>query len=153
MENNLLPYKIDSRWLLRIYTIGLLLVVIVVADQVFFEKALLPYMGLTSLFLPLYLLFFELPHIIASFLGFADREYVQRYKSSLLVVLPLLLLFVGFLMYLNFMATVVLYLCATMYHVIKQQTGIALILGTKKILDTKSGHCLLYGLRRFYTYT
>jgi len=132
MANNLLPYKIDSRWLLRIYAIGLVLTAVVVADQVFFEKALLPYMGLTSLFLPLYLLFFEMPHIIASFLGFADREYIQRYKFSLSVVLPLLLLGVGFLMYLNFMAAVLLYLCATMYHVIKQQTGIALILGARK---------------------
>jgi hypothetical protein len=137
MENNLLSYKIDSRWLLRIYAIGLLLTAIILADYLFFENALLPYMGLTSLFLPLYLLFFEVPHIIASFLGFADKEYVQRYKVSLLIVLPLLLLSVGFLMYLNFTATVILYFCATMYHVIKQQTGIALILGAKKNLGHK----------------
>lgn len=146
MENNQLVYHIDSQWLLRIYAIGLLLIGIVVADQLFFNEALLPYMGLTSLFLPLYLLFFELPHIIASFLGFADKEYIKQYKHSLLFVLPVLLGTVGFLMYLNFMATVILYLCATMYHVIKQQTGIALILGAKKDIGHRVWSALGLGI-------
>jgi hypothetical protein len=132
MENNLLLYHIDSRWLMWVYAIGLLLAGVVVADQFFLGKMLLPYLGMNSLLIPLYLLFFEMPHIIASFLGFVDTEYVQRYKFSLTVVLPMLLIGVVLLLYVHFLTAVVFYLCATVYHVIKQQTGIALILGAKR---------------------
>jgi hypothetical protein len=103
-----------------------------VTNYYFFAGSWLPYMSIASLLLPLYLLFFELPHIIASYLGFFDREYVRFYSRSLFIWLPLVLSGFGLLLWWHMTAAIVLYLVATMYHVMRQQTGIALMFGVKK---------------------
>jgi len=133
MENSQPPelVKISKRYLLAVYLILPILFFIYVGDVWFFDSALLPYMGLTSLVLPLYILFFELPHIIASFFGFADKEYFNHYKKHLLFFLPLILIATGVLLYVNFALGVTLYLVGTVWHGLKQQTGIALILGAR----------------------
>jgi hypothetical protein len=101
-------------------------------DYYFGGRALLPYMGLTSLLLPLYLLFFELPHIISSYVGFFDREYLGFYRRHLLLWLPIMLIGFAFLIAWQLSVAIVLYLVATMYHVMRQQTGIALLFGVPK---------------------
>ena len=55
------------------------------------EGQLKPYLRFDSLFLPLYLLIFELPHVIASFFGFFQKEYARHYKRHLFFGLPLLI--------------------------------------------------------------
>ena len=133
MENNSTPalVAISKKYLLAVYIILPILFLVFLGDIFLFNSALLPYMGLTSMVLPLYLLFFELPHIIASFFGFADKEYVTHYKKQLLLYLPLLLIATSILLYVNFALGVTLYLVGTVWHGLKQQTGIALILGAR----------------------
>ncbi len=96
------------------------------------DGSLLPYMSLTSLLLPLYLLFFELPHIISSYIGFFDKEYVRFYARHLFLWIPLLLGGFALLLSLNLTVAIIFYLVATMYHVMRQQTGIALMFGVLK---------------------
>ncbi len=132
MENNSTSLTvIPKKFLLLVYLVLPVLFCVFLADVYFFDSALLPYMGLTSMVLPLYLLFFELPHIIASFFGFADKEYFTHYKKHLLFFLPLILIATSILLYVNFSLGVTLYLVGTVWHGLKQQTGIALILGAR----------------------
>ncbi len=126
------PLQISWRWLLAVYLIVPVLLLVVIIDRIWFSESLLPYMGLSSLLLPLYLLLFELPHIIASLLGFADREYRQQYARPLYLGLPAVLLGVYLLFRIDPVWAILAYLVATMYHVIKQQTGIAFIFGTPR---------------------
>jgi hypothetical protein len=98
----------------------------------FADASWLPYMGLTSFLLPLYLLFFELPHILSSFIGFFDREYVRFYKRQLFFWLPTFLGVFALLIWWNLTFAIVLYLVGTTYHVMRQQTGIALMFGVRK---------------------
>jgi hypothetical protein len=72
----------------------------------------------------LYILIFELPHIIASLIGFVDRGYFAAYKKYLVFGVPIMLATFYALYTANFTLAVGVYLAATMYHVIKQQTGI-----------------------------
>ncbi len=131
MENpEILP--IHRTWILRVFYIIPVVVFITAIDWWYFDAALLPYMGITSLLLPLYLLFFELPHIVASFIGFFDKEYVQFYRRHLLFGLPLLLAGFAILLYLVPLVAIGTYLAATTYHVMRQQTGIALMFGVVK---------------------
>lgn len=133
-DDNQNQVVIKRSLLLALFTIVPLLLVIGMSDYYYFDASLLHYMGLTSLFLPVYLLFFELPHILASYLGFIDREYVVHYSRHLFIWLPLILLsFLG-LLWVNLNLAVVIYLIFTIYHVIKQQTGIALLFGVRKNL-------------------
>ena len=122
---------ISKRYLLSVYLILPFLMIVFLSDVYLFDSSLQPYMGLTSLALPLYLLFFELPHIIASFFSFADGEYLRYYKKQLFFYLPLLFVGTILLLTVSFSSAVVLYLVATVWHVLKQQTGIALILGAR----------------------
>lgn len=132
MENKELPAHIQTVWLNRIYWIVPVMAAVVAVDSVMLGGSLLPYMGLESLLLPLYLLIFELPHIVGSFLSFADREYIQHYHKQLFIGLPIILVLIGSLLYWNLTMAIVLYLVATMYHVIKQQTGISILLGAAR---------------------
>ena len=133
MENNPLPFAIKRTWLLRIYLVMPILLSVFLVDIIWYNQRLVfPYMGLSSLLLPLYLVVFELPHIIGSFLSFADKEYVQHYKRALVRGLPVVLIVVSALLYFNLQVAFVCYLVATVYHVIKQQTGIGLLLGAAR---------------------
>lgn len=123
---------ISSNWLLAIHAIIPILLCVWWIDVTYFQKSLLPYMGITSTLLPLYLLIFELPHIIASLITFADPTYIKFYKKHILIGLPILLSLVGILFYLNPTLAFAVYLVATMYHVVRQQTGIASMLSRAK---------------------
>jgi hypothetical protein len=118
--------------ILSVFLITPLSLLVVFFDRNYFGSSLLPYMGLDSLLLPLYLLFFELPHILASFLGFGDKEYLRHYEKRLLIGIPLILGGTIAVAFYNFYAIVILYLILTMYHVMRQQTGVALVLGAPK---------------------
>lgn len=130
--NNTIVKTISWRWLLALHLIVPILLSVWFIDSTFFNSSLLPYMGMGTLLLPLYLLVFELPHIVGSFLTFIDGEYVRFYRTHLFFGVPLLLLSVGVLLYLNQTAAFLFYIIATMYHVLRQQTGIASMLAKQK---------------------
>lgn len=127
VKSEVLPYQTRRLWILSIFLVVPSVLLVWAWDMFFNNQGLLPFLGLASLFLPLYLLVFEMPHIIASFVGFADKEYIKHYRAHLLYGMPLLL--VGFLclLWVDFTTAVAVYLAATMYHVIRQQTGIGLL--------------------------
>ncbi len=123
---------ISPRWLLGIYLCipGLLLLWLI--DTVFFNEQLLPYMGLGAGLLPLYLLIFELPHIVASLLTLADKTYIHFYKKTIGLGIPLIIVVAICLFYISPLTVFVLYIATTTYHAIRQQTGIASMLARAK---------------------
>ena len=114
------------------YAVVPVTILVVVADMALFGQALQPYLTLSLLYLPLYIFVFELPHIIASLTSFADREYVEHYRRELFVVLPILIGAFALLSWYLFPVAVILYTCYTTYHVVRQQTGISLVLTKRR---------------------
>jgi hypothetical protein len=123
---------IRRSWILSIFLIIPAVAIFGAWDTYFNSKQLLPYLRFDSLFLPLYLLIFELPHVLASFFGFFQKEYIRHYQRHLFLGLPLML--TGFVLVLgiNFYTAFLIYLVATLYHVIRQQAGIAHFFGVPK---------------------
>jgi hypothetical protein len=65
------------------YLIVPLLVAVVLVDTYYLDAVLRPSFGIGALFIPAYIFIFDLPHIMASFIGFFDKEYVSYYKKHL----------------------------------------------------------------------
>ncbi len=125
-------YSIHRSWILGLFLIVPLVLLVWSWDMTFNDRGLLPSLGPASLFLPLYLLIFEMPHIFASFVGFMDKEYVAHYRTHLMVGIPLMLTGFFSLLWFDITTAVAVYLAVTMYHVMRQQTGIALMFGVPK---------------------
>ena len=129
--------NISFHWLLAVYAIVPILLGIVLIDIFVLDRILQPYTSVTLVTAFLYLLFFELPHVFASFFSFADKEYLHFYKKKLLHVLPIILAVGLVVTYINLNLGIVLMVAATLYHVVMQQTGIAtMIIGVKHVLYT-----------------
>ena len=135
MENSQTATKsimtIPRRLLVLVYLILPVLLLVVLSDIFYFNSKLLPYMGIEALLLPVFIFIFNLPHIIASFFSFFDREYISYYRKYLFGYLPLLLLGTGLLLSIDFRLGFVLYMIYDIWHGVKQQVGVALILGAK----------------------
>lgn len=67
--------------------------------------------------------FFDLPHIVASFISYADKEYLAHYRRKISLI-PIILIAVAALYAYSFLLLYIVYAIYTMYHVIRQQTGI-----------------------------
>ena len=120
------------RWLfLLVYPIVPVLLLIVFADMFYFDSVLLPYMGIEAILIPIFVFIFNLPHIIASFFSFFDREYVKYYQTHLFIYLPALLIATALLLYIDWRLGIAFFLINDVWHGIKQKVGIALILGAK----------------------
>lgn len=134
MENNSVStaaafIKIPKKFLLGVYLVIPILLFVFVIDHFFYENALLPYVGLSATALPLFILFFEMPHIVASLFGFFDKEYLSEYKRPLFFYLPIVLILFSVILFIDFDLGIACYLTFTAWHALRQQTGIALILG------------------------
>lgn len=140
----------------RSWVLAILLVIPAVAafgawDIFLNDQQLKPFLQFDSLFFPLYLLVFELPHVIASFFGFFQKEYARHYRKHLSIGLPIFLLIFLILIGVDFYVAVVAYLIATLFHVVRQQTGIALFFGVpKNSWHTSWGWFLIAGLASMY---
>ena len=124
-------HTIPRKLFLYVYLILPVLLLVFLVDTFYFNSALRPYTGIEAITLPLFIFIFNLPHIIASFFSFFDREYVSYYKTHLFLYLPGLLIATAVLLYVNFDLGVAFYLINDVWHGIKQKTGIALILGAR----------------------
>lgn len=120
-------WAINHRWLVWVYVVVPMSVLVVAVDIFFFNQVFQPYLSLSLLYLPLYLFIFELPHIIASLTSFADKEYLAHYRHHIFLVLPVMIAVFSLISWLMLPLAVVIYTCYTIYHVIRQQTGIALV--------------------------
>lgn len=122
---------IPKQLLLYVYLILPVLVLVIIADKFYFDSALLPYMGIEAILLPVFIFIFNLPHVIASFFSFFDREYVQHYRKQLFFYLPALLIATAVLLYVDYRLGIVFFLINDIWHGVKQKVGIALILGAR----------------------
>ncbi len=132
VTNVLKPPIIKRSWLLAVYIVLPLTLILVIIDFIFLEQTLQPYLTANALYFPLVILLFELPHIIGSLVTFADTEYLTFYKQHLLSVLPITLIAFSTLFFFSISAGVLAYVFYTMYHSVRQQTGLALTMTKKR---------------------
>lgn len=132
MENNQEMLVLKKSWIMSVFLIVPLVAFFGFWDWNYNDQALLPVLGIDTLYLPLYLLIFGLPHILASLFSFFDKEYFSHYKKHLIIFFPILFLLLQFIISFNYNLAVSLFLIATVYHVIRQQTGISLMYGVPK---------------------
>lgn len=122
---------ISRKVLLYAYVVLPVLVTIVLVDIFFLHSRFFPYLGVDAIFSPFYVILFLLPHIIASFFSFFDHEYIGYYKKHLFIYLPLLLAGTALLLYYDFVWGLVFFLINDMWHGVRQQVGVGLILGAR----------------------
>jgi hypothetical protein len=130
METNAVrkpPITISFKLLLSVYSITPILLASALIDTFIFHGALAKYLPNTPEAFVWYTVIFGLPHIMASFFSFADTEYLAFYKQRLIYKLPLLLAAVALASFFLPTAAVLAFVIYTMYHVISQQAGMALI--------------------------
>ena len=114
--------------LLWVYAVLPLVLVFVLVDHFVFAGTAMRVLPHFPEKLFWYMLIFNLPHIIASFFGFADKEYLAYYRSKLFFGLPIIFLLAFVLPWLNLSLTIIFIIGYTFYHNVSQQTGIATIL-------------------------
>jgi hypothetical protein len=125
--------QVDCRWLLALYAVIPLSLAIIAIDVLLLEQAWLnSYLPSSPTNWAFWTVVFGLPHIVASLLTMADREYVAHYRHSL--TRPLLIFAcisvlglagpqpVSYQLLFGFVA---LY---TAYHVLSQQLGLTLMM-------------------------
>lgn len=117
-------FSVSKRLLFWIHVIVPLLLVVFLADIFLLDGVLRPYLQITTTSLALYLLFFDLPHILASFVSYADPAYITHYRNKLFGAA---LIVVGALVLYSYDPVMLYagYITYTMWHVIRQQTGLS----------------------------
>lgn len=131
-----LIHVIDCRWLLALYAVIPLSVLLVITDAWLFEGRLVyQHIPTQPEDWPFWTVIFGLPHIIASLITMADREYLTHYRRTLLWPL---LVFAGIATAghigpqpLSYNLLFLFLAFYTIYHVLAQQLGLTLMmLGT-----------------------
>ncbi len=117
--------KIKPGLLLSIYSAIPLALILVLVDQVLFEGGLRNSLIKNPDDYPLFALVFTLPHIISSYFGFFDREYLKVYGKRLLRGSQIVIIGSTVVAAINLTAAFYILALFTMYHVFKQQSGIA----------------------------
>lgn len=120
---------IDTRFLLALYAIIPLSLLLVACDALFFQSRLRDIFPRSPDYYLIFLIIFNLPHIIASMVTYAEKEYLVAYKKpllkGLLIVSALTFIIPYFIGVNEFFIFIALY---TLYHVVMQQYGISLML-------------------------
>jgi hypothetical protein len=124
--------QVDCRWLLALYAVIPLSVLIVAVDAFLLDRTLHGYLPSSPDYWAFWAVIFGLPHIVASMITMADREYIGHYRHSLtwpfvLFALVSVLGMVGPQPYSYRLLFGVLALY-TAYHVLAQQLGLTLMM-------------------------
>ena len=77
MENNQEMLVLKKSWIMSVFLIVPLVAFFGFWDWNYNDQALLPVLGIDTLYLPLYLLIFGLPHILASLFSFFDKLFIR----------------------------------------------------------------------------
>ncbi|WOD10823.1 hypothetical protein RPW65_17595 [Pseudomonas sp. NyZ704] len=128
-----LLHVIDCRWLLALYAIIPVSVLLVITDAwIFNGQALRQYIPDQPEHWPFWTVIFGLPHIVASLVTMADREYLAHYRRTLLWPT---LIFAGVASAgilgpqpLSYNLLFVFLAFYTIYHVLAQQLGLTLMM-------------------------
>lgn len=123
---------IDCRWLLALYAVIPACLLLVAADALLGDSRLLHSLPADPMLWPFWTLVFGLPHIIASLLTMADREYISHYGKHLRWPL---LVFIGIATAgyfgpqpISYQLLFVFFAFYTVYHVLAQQLGLTLMM-------------------------
>lgn len=115
--------------LLSVYAITPALLGLAVLDLFVFNRAIAAVLPAHPEQVFLFALLFNVPHLVASFFSFADREYLSFYRSKLMFgLLPILVASVLLLWHAPSVA-IVAFILYTEYHVMSQQAGVASLIG------------------------
>ncbi len=125
---------LDCRYLLLIYGVMPLLWGMLGLDLAVWDRLLLDH------YLPEYprqwfiwSVIFIMPHIIASLFTFADRQYIQHYRSVFSVVFPLIIIGTVVLhQVIGGVFSFAIFAAVSLYHVLAQQFGLTLMMLGKK---------------------
>ncbi len=121
---------VNCRYLLYLYAVIPFIFIVVSVDFLFLENYLL-----TS-FVPddprrwaVWTIVFNIPHIVASWVTFAERQYLVHYRPLFLKTLPIFIVLV-YLVHFQFGGEIAFAVFAfyTMYHVLSQQFGLSLMM-------------------------
>ncbi len=125
--NNKLPIAISFRLLLWVYAIIPLCLLVYAIDVLFYEGYLKSALPTSPKHFLLFQLLFGTPHIIASaILLTSNPPYLHHFKGRLIGVAALIALVYGLgSLVIPYLTLYVLTACITVFHVLKQQHGIA----------------------------
>lgn len=118
---------VSFRFLLSLYGIIPLCLLVQLVDQFGFNFALRDSLPSSPSHFLLFQVLFGTPHIIASNLLLASHaEYLRSYKTKLIGMTVFIVVFFGIgSLFIPYTALYILTACWTVYHVLKQQLGIA----------------------------
>lgn len=119
--------RINPKVLLSIYSVMPLSLVFIAIDKTFLSSSISKSLPLDPRVFVWFILIFMVPHILASFFSFAEREYFNFYKSKLLrgaQIAVVLGLFIPALLGAT-VIPIVVFATYTMIHVFMQQSGIS----------------------------
>lgn len=126
-QNSQLKLSVSFRFLLGLYGVVPFCVAVVCLDKLGFDSALRNWLPSSPSHFLLFQIFFGTPHIIASNLLLATHgDYLNTYKSKLIGMTLFIIAFFGIgSLLIPYTALYVISACWTVYHVLKQQHGIA----------------------------
>lgn len=118
---------VSFRFLLSLYGIVPICLLLVAGDALIYHHALRDWLPNSPGHFLLFQLFFGTPHIIASnLLLVSHQDYVQCFRQKLLGMTAFIIVFFGIgSLWIPYRALYVISACWTVYHVLKQQIGIA----------------------------
>lgn len=118
---------VSFRFLLSLYAIIPLCLLVLWLDSVGFNHALRDMLPSSPSHFLLFQILFGTPHIVASNLLLASHEeYLQAYKTKLIAMTLFIIVFFGVgSLFIPYRALYIITACWTVYHVLKQQHGIA----------------------------
>jgi hypothetical protein len=117
--------RTSPRFLLSLYAVIPLALAAIAVDALLLGHRLRDSLPSSPEKLQFFTVFFVLPHIVASFVLYADSDYLRRYRTRLSVGLVAVTaaVFLGTLL-VGIMNVYYAYAVATVYHVLAQQLGI-----------------------------
>jgi hypothetical protein len=127
MKQHANTLRINPKVLLAIYSVMPLSLMFIAMDKALLSGSIGKSLPLDPRVFVWFILIFMVPHILASFFSFADREYFNFYKSKLLrgaQIAVVLGLFIPALLGAT-VIPIVIFATYTMIHVFMQQSGIS----------------------------
>lgn len=124
VENKL---AVSFKLILRLYLIIPLSFLVYLADEMYWGNYLKSILPSSPTHYILFQILFGTPHIVASaILLTTNREYLQFFKSKLIIMTTLIILVFGVgSLFIPYKVLYIITACWTVYHVFKQQHGIA----------------------------
>ncbi len=122
-----LTLAVSFRLLLALYAIVPLCLLLQIGDGLFFDYHLLEIRPSAPAHFLLFQILFGTPHIIASSLLLAtNRDYLKFYKARIIGMSLFIILFFGVgSLFIPYKVLYIITACWTVYHVLKQQHGVA----------------------------